>query len=243
MIQVPYIRECLSHLLMHGDYVIDKTGVKTIEIVNASFIASEPTIFGAVNEEYVQRELEWYDSMSLNVNDIPGGPPQIWAQVASRDGTINSNYGWCIYSNGNYEQFEKVVEELKKNPYSRRAVMIYTRPRMWMDYNENGRSDFMCTNTVQYVIRRDRLHAIVQMRSNDVVFGYRNDRAWQYEVLNRLQERLVLEGIDVEVGDIHWNVGSLHVYERHFYLVHHYIKAGETSITQKEYNERYASVV
>lgn len=243
MIQVPFIRECLSHLLMHGDYVTDKTGVKTIEIVNASFIANEPTIFGAVNEEYVQRELEWYDSMSLNVHDIPGGPPQIWAQVADRNGMINSNYGWCIYSKGNYEQFEKVVEELKKNPYSRRAVMIYTRPGMWMDYNENGRSDFMCTNTVQYVIRRDRLHAVVQMRSNDVVFGYRNDRAWQYEVLVRLQERLTLEGLEVEVGDIHWNVGSLHVYERHFYLVYHYTKTGKTSITQKEYNELYPSAV
>lgn len=242
MIKVPYIRECLSHLLMHKDFVTDKSGVKTIEIVNANFIANEPLIFGAVNEDYVQRELQWYDSMSLSVYDIPGGAPQIWKQVACKDGMINSNYGWCVYSKWNYEQFEHVVKELVKSPDSRRAVMIYTRPSMWDDYNHNGRSDFMCTNTVQYLIRKGRLNAIVQMRSNDVVFGYRNDRAWQLEVLTRLKDRLIAKGLEIELGDIYWNVGSLHVYERHFYLVDHYIKTAETTISKEEYDERYGTI-
>jgi len=159
--------------------VTDKTGVKTLEIMNASFIASDPLIFGSVNEDYVQRELEWYLSESLNVNDIPGETPQIWKQVSDRDGFINSNYGWCIFSSENNYQFYHAVTELENNPDSRRAVMIYTRPTMWGDHNENGRSDFMCTNAVQYMIRDGKVHAVVQMRSNDVVFGYRNDYAWQ----------------------------------------------------------------
>ena len=67
---------------------------------------------------------------------------------------------------------------------------------------------------MQYLIRDNKLHAIVQMRSNDVVYGYKNDFAWQETVLNELSSDL---GLDM--GDIHWNVGSLHVYERHFDLV------------------------
>lgn len=195
-------------------FVTDKSGVRMLEIMNASFIADQPTIFGTVNEDYVKRELEWYESMSRNVNDIPGGPPAIWQQVASENGEINSNYGWCIWSDANYAQYDNVVAELQKNPESRRATMIYTRPSMWLDYNRDGMSDFMCTNTVQYMIRHDRLHALVYMRSNDVVFGYKNDRAWQKHVLDRLCDEL-----GYEPGHIYWNVASLHVYERHFDLV------------------------
>jgi len=89
--------------------------------------------------------------------------------------------------------------------------MIYTRPTMWYDYNFNGMSDFMCTNAVQYMIRDGELIAIVQMRSNDVVFGYRNDYAWQKHVIDKLAAELNIIGTKII-----WHVGSLHVYERHF---------------------------
>jgi thymidylate synthase len=206
------------------------TGNTTIELIGASFIADEESIFGKVNWDYVHREEEWYNSMSRNVNDIPGGPPAIWSAVADSKGFINSNYGWCIYSFENglsnlglsdhqpYSptdcQYERTLNELKKNPESRRAIMIYTRPSMWMEYNVDGRSDFMCTNAVQYLIRDGALHAVVQMRSNDAVFGYKNDRAWQKHVLDKLAIEL-----NVPTGNLYWNVGSLHVYERHYNLV------------------------
>lgn len=210
-------------------------GSTTIEIINASFIADEDSIFGEVNWDYVQREEEWYNSMSLNVNDIPGGAPAIWKAVADKTtGEINSNYGWCIYSPDNVSpvieehrtpdgwmnQYKFALAELRQNPESRRAMMIYTRPSMWLDYNKGGRSDFMCTNAVQYVIRDGALHAIVQMRSNDAVFGYKNDRAWQQHVLEKLTSELNESRMEpLAVGNLYWNVGSLHVYERHYHLV------------------------
>ena len=209
--RVVHVREQFRLLKKFEDYVTDKTGVK---IINASFIADEPTIFGNRSEDYIRRELEWYESMSLNVNDIPGGPPKIWQQVADKNGFINSNYGWCIWSDENHRQYGNVMNELHKNPNSRRAIMIYTRPNMWTDYDLNGRSDFMCTNTVQYLLREDRLHAVVQMRSNDMFMGYRNDWAWQDHVL-----KLLANDLRVTRGNIYWNVGSLHAYERHFDLI------------------------
>ena len=211
--------------LMAEEFVTDKSGVKTIELLGASFIADEPTIFGALNEDYIGRELEWYESQSLNMNDIPGKVPEIWKQVADKDGLINSNYGWCIWSPANCDQYKKCRAELIANKDTRRAIMIYTRPTMHEDAFHNGRSDFMCTNAVQYLIRNNKMHCVVQMRSNDVWAGYRNDYAWQKHVLdllvadyNRLTES------KIHAGDIHWNVGSLHCYERNFWMVECYGK-------------------
>jgi thymidylate synthase len=205
-------------------------GSKTIEITGASFFADETSLFGSLNETYLSRELDWYMSQSLNVHDIIGGAPQVWKAVADADGMINSNYGWCVFSAENYSQYSHVVEELKRNPESRRAQMIYNRPSMWNDYNSNGKSDYMCTNCVQYLVRDGACHAVVQMRSNDAHIGYKNDRAWQSHVLNKLSNEL-----NVDVGQIMWNVGSLHVYERDFYLVHHYGETGEWKVTKKSY--------
>jgi len=196
------------------NFVIDKTGVKTIEIIGVNFHANEPMIFGTPNEDYIKREIDWYESQSLNVNDIPGKVPQIWAQVATPNGEINSNYGWCVFSKDNGYQYKNVFEELRRAPNSRRAVMIYSRPSMHVDYNREGMSDFMCTNVVQYLVRDNQLHALVYMRSNDVVFGYRNDWAWQDHVFTMLAEDLHLPK-----GKLIWSVGSLHVYERHFKYV------------------------
>lgn len=213
-LNVRSIREYFIYALEREEFVTDKTGVKTIEVIGAQFIADEPAIFGTVDESYVKREIDWYKSMSLNVNDIPGGTPAIWKQVADADGFINSNYGRCIWHQEYGYQYQSCYEELKKNPNSRRGIMIYTRPSMQWEYNQNGRSDFMCTNAVQYLIRGGQLYAHVNMRSNDVVFGYKNDKAWQDFVHQSLANDL-----GVEVGPMLWNVGSLHVYERHFNLV------------------------
>lgn len=210
-------------------------GNRTIEIIGASFLASDDALFGNVDWDYIHREEMWYDSMSLKVSDIPGGAPKVWQAVASKDtGEVNSNYGWTTYSPENGSQYTKVLAELKKNPESRRAVVIYTRPSMWEDYNKGGRSDFMCTNVVQYLIRDGALHACVQMRSNDAILGYKNDRAWQHTVQSRLAKDLGLP-----VGDLHWHAGSLHVYERHFFLVDHFIKTGEIAVSKARYRELY----
>lgn len=186
----------------------------TIEIVGSSFVADEPTIFGEPNEDYILSELEWYLSQSLNVNDIKPKVPKIWQQVADEDGLINSNYGYLMFSDRNGSQYHHVRNQLMVQPDGRRAVAIYTRPSMHTDWAHNGRRDFVCTNAVNYFIRNRQLHAVVQMRSNDVVFGYRNDYAWQRYVLERLAK-----DVDVAPGDIVWQAASLHVYARHYHLI------------------------
>lgn len=234
------IRNEFVRLLQNEEFIVDKTGVPVLEILAANFIADEEHVFGVVNSEYVSRELAWYKSMSLNVNDIPGEVPTIWKQVATPDGFINSNYGYCIYSGDNGYQFKNVVEELVKNPYSRRATMIYTRPSMHVDYNAGGKSDFICTWGTQHFIRNGQLVTKVNMRSNDLVFGYRNDFAWQKYVHDQLLQAINNRtGSVYGLGPIYWDVGSLHVYSSQFYLVDHYDKTGETSISKAKYKETY----
>jgi thymidylate synthase len=221
------IRDVIAAKYVRNEFVTDKTGARTVEIVGASFNADAPTIYGALNDKYIEQELDWYLSQSLLVADIGDPVPKIWKQVADSDGKINSNYGYLIFSEENHVQYDCVLNELLSCRDSRRAVMIYTRPTMHADYCAKGMSDFICTNAVQYLIRDGRLHAIVQMRSNDIVFGYRNDYAWQKYV----QDRLVRDyngclqdpSDEVTAGDITWQVGSLHVYERHFSLIEDYI--------------------
>lgn len=202
---------------LYGSGIISDNG--TVEMIGVSFIADEPAIFGEVNKDYVKREIAWYESQSLNVNDIEPPIPAIWKAVSDSNGYINSNYGWCIFSEENYNQYRNVLDTLKHDKYSRQANMIYTRPTMHIDATINGRKDFMCTNNVQALIRNDELHLVVNMRSNDVVYGYKNDYAWQKYVQTKLVNDLRNIYPELTLGDIHWQVGSLHVYPQHFHLI------------------------
>ena len=228
------IRTHFINELGNENFTIDKTGQKTIELIGASFIADEDAIFGTPNKMYIQQEIEWYDSESTNIYDINRGvdavgndmePPQAWLYTANKHGEINSNYGLLIYGEKYFEQYENALDELIKNPDSRRACMVYNRPSIWIEYAENGKNDFICTNAVTYYIRDGFLDCVIQMRSNDVIFGYRNDFAWQKHVRDTMVNDLnkltgsAFSGDVIKAGEIYWQVQNLHVYERHFDLV------------------------
>jgi thymidylate synthase len=210
------IRSYFINELKNQSFTVDKNGQNTIELIGASFTADEPAIFGTPNVDYINNEIAWYKSQSTNINDIyvdGREPPAAWKYSANKYGEINSNYGHLIWSKKYFSQYNNALRELRNNPDGRRATMVYTRPSIWLEFDEHGKSDFICTNAVTYYMRT-RLHAVVQMRSNDAVYGYKNDYAWQREVLNQLAA-----ATGVHPGTITWQVQNLHVYERHFGLV------------------------
>lgn len=216
----PYLK-ILYDKMINCEFKIDKTGVKIVEIRNCHINNLNPLQpFLKFNgretpKAYVEKESKWYNSCSLNIKGYVDDV-KIWQQVCDKDGFVNSNYGWCIYSKENYKQYNHVLQELKNNPSSRRATMIYNRPSMWVDYNQDGMNEFMCTYAVQYDITDNKLNAIVFMRSNDAIFGFYNDFAWQCEVYNKLYNDLEKIYSNLQVGVIDWNAASFHVYERHF---------------------------
>lgn len=192
----------------------DDTG--NVSIVAASFVATEPFIIREPNYEYVEREIQWYLSESLNVHDIPGKTPTIWEQVSDKDGFINSNYGWTTFSEENYSQFDKVVKELSENKASRQGVVIFIRPTMHEDSKRNGMHDFICTYCYNFKIEEDKLYMIVNMRSNDCVYGYDNDYAFANYVFDRMLEELQKTHKDLSKGCMFWRADNFHVYPRHF---------------------------
>lgn len=225
MMTVSDIRNHFKQEFEDSNFVTDRSGQKMIELIGASFIADEPAIFGTPSQSYIDAEIQWYESMSTNVNDIYKGKketPQAWQMTANPNGEINSNYGYLVWSDRFHNQFDRVVDELTSNPFTRRATMVYTRPSIWAEYNDNGKNDFICTNAVSYYIRDNKMHCVVQMRSNDVVFGYKNDYAWQKYLLNKVVDRYLDKNIfdDLEAGNIYWQVQNLHVYQRHFKLLY-----------------------
>jgi len=131
-------------LLESEIFVEDKSGTKMLEIINASLTLNPRNAViqlgpKKTNVEYCVKELKWYISESLSIlgymDDI-----KIWNEVCSKtpEKLVNSNYGWCIFSKDNGYQYKNCVNELMKHRHSRRAVMIYTRPSMWTDYNKDG---------------------------------------------------------------------------------------------------------
>jgi len=211
----------LSSKLENEDYVIDKTGSKLVEIINHQIKNLNP--LQPVLEfngrktpvKYCEKELKWYNSKNLNikgyVDDI-----KIWNDIADKDGFVNSNYGWCIYSKENYKQYDNCLNTLKNNKESRRAVMIYTRPSMQYDYKTDGMNEFMCTYGTQHFIRNNKLKTIYILRSNDGIYGWMNDWYWAANVHNKLYADLLQYYPKLEVGTVDWNAASFHVYARHF---------------------------
>jgi len=191
-----------------------------VELLGSCHRVSRETLFGKPNPQYVARELAWYNRQSFNINDFDGTPPAGWRAVASPDGLVNSNYGALLYSAQNGYQYAHVLDWLLREGNSgRRAQAIYTRPAIHEDAISDGRNDFICTNTVAYFLRDKRLHTVVSMRSNDVIWGYRNDVPWQMHVRDQLVDDLWLHGRDVQAGDMFWHAASLHLYPRHYNLV------------------------
>ena len=74
------IRSHFCSELFNENFTTDRSGMQTIELLGASFIANEESIFGKPNQDYIETELEWYESESTNINDIypDRDAPEAW---------------------------------------------------------------------------------------------------------------------------------------------------------------------
>lgn len=170
---IPIINKFYDKIIKE-DFVTDKTGCKIVELICEKIELNpfQPILDFSVrktNVEYCKKELEWYLSQDLSVKKI-GKNAKMWFQVCSRKKKVNSNYGWCVFSKKNYNQYDNCLRELINNKDTRRAAIIYNRPSMWRDYKQHGMNDFICTFYSQFFIRDNKLICIHSMRSNDFFF-------------------------------------------------------------------------
>lgn len=223
MTSVKDIRSIFINKLKREQFVLNKDKSKMLEIISANFIADEEVIFGKLNIKYAKKELDWYLSQSLNIGDMGELIPEIWQKIANKFGNIHSNYGTLIFSQRFYSQYATCLSELIKDPNTRRAIMVYLRPSIMNDCEMSLIDDVICTWGVSVFIRDNLLIYSVNMRSNDVIFGYKNDLYWHKFVHNKLLNDLSPIYSNLSLGPIYWHSDSLHIYERHFNLIESYI--------------------
>lgn len=168
------------------------------------------------NLKYAAAELIWYligdryDTSICNYGSM-------WSTLIQGDGGLNSNYGQTIFGDG---QFKWVVEELIRDPDSRRAVFIigdksYLRP----DVN-----DQRCCQFIQFLIRDGYLNCYVHFRSSDAVWGVTNDIFTLCEIMKYVWLSLTFYGYStLKLGYYHQRAISLHIYERHFEMINNLI--------------------
>ncbi|MBL9144110.1 MAG: thymidylate synthase [Verrucomicrobiaceae bacterium] len=158
-------------------------------------------------------ELLWYLSGSNKMEHIAYYLKK-YRDEAEDDGTVWGAYGPRLVSlHGKHNQIQNVCELLKINRTSRRAVVQLfdggdiANPHLL----ECRKKEIPCTCTLQFLVRKDRLHMFTSMRSNDAYFGLQHD----VFAFTMMQE-LVARAIGIELGSYHHFVGSLHLYDRDF---------------------------
>jgi thymidylate synthase len=155
--------------------------------------------------DYAEKEWEWYLSKNRDATEI-AKVAKIWYNHMDERGYVNSNYGWQWSRNN---QLEYAIKELKRDKYSRRAVISIYDGKEHTGYSK----DTPCTLSIQfyYTPDSDKLHMTVLMRSNDLWFGFCND-AYCFLKLHEL----VANSLNSEQGFYTHYAHNLHIYERHY---------------------------
>ena len=158
-------------------------------------------------EEYAAYEWDFYLKGDRDAEEI-AKRAKIWAQMFV-DGTteINSNYGWFWKYNN---QLDRVIQELRERPQSRRAIVIHYH----LDELDRYKYDTPCNDALNFYIKDGKLHLTVFARSIDLVYGFCND---QYTFANLME--LVAKELGLELGNMHWFITNLHIYPKHYNLL------------------------
>jgi thymidylate synthase len=118
--------------------------------------------------------------------------------------TIYGGYGSRLFDQRGHDQMRNVIDLLAVSPESRRAVIqLFNAEDIARRHKE-----VPCTCTLQFLLRRKRLHLLTTMRSNDAYIGLPHD----VFCFTMLQE-VVARTLGVELGTYEHFVGSLHLYD------------------------------
>lgn len=208
-----------------ADAPIDhRTGNKVI--YNASWRATNNSMIGERNEDWVRRELDWFALGSDLLADMEPLVPQAFQACAGHDGRVNSAYGHILFDDSSAPSlYTRALNTFfEEGLMTRHSVAVITDRDVHNLATYNGRNDFICTNVLNFMVdHKNRLHIIAQMRSMDAVWGYRADYSmWDY-VMDKMVADMNSEMIkywgEITRGDISFQVANLHVYPRHFDLL------------------------
>ena len=158
------------------------------------------------------KELLWiWQKKSNKISELDS---HIWDSWADENGTIGKAYGYQLgvkhkYPEGEFDQVDRVLYDLKHNPASRR---IMTNLYNHHDLNEMGLAP--CAYGLILNVTGNKLNAILNQRSQDMLTA-NNWNVCQYAVLVHMFAQVS----GLEVGEFVHVVADAHIYDRHIPLV------------------------
>ncbi|MBP3873406.1 MAG: thymidylate synthase [Lachnospiraceae bacterium] len=187
-------------------------------------------------------EILWiWQRKSNNIHDLK---PHIWDEWADKDGSIGKAYGYQmgvkhVYSEGLFDQVDRVLYDLKNNPYSRR---IMTNLYVHQDLHEMNL--YPCAYSMTFNVTRETVHpeadspaaldripdadehgerlvlnAVLNQRSNDVLTA-NNWNVAQYAILLMMMAQVS----NMVPGELVHMIADAHIYDRHVPLIRELIR-------------------
>lgn len=168
-------------------------------------------------------EILWiWQKKSNNVKDLNS---HIWDSWADEDGSIGKAYGYQMqvkhqYKEGMMDQVDRVIYDLKNNPYSRR---IMTNIYVHQDLHEMNL--YPCAYSMTFNVTKEKdsdkltLNGILNQRSQDVLAA-NNWNVCQYAVLLHMLAQVC----DMKVGEFVHVIADAHIYDRHIPMIEELIK-------------------
>lgn len=157
-------------------------------------------------------EVLWiWQKKSNNIHDLKS---HIWDEWADEDGSIGKAYGYQLgvkhqYKEGMMDQVDRVLYDLKENPYSRR---IMTNIYVHEDLHEMNL--YPCAYSMTFNVTDDKLNAVLNQRSQDVLAA-NNWNVVQYAVLLHM----IAQVSGLKAGELLHVIADAHIYDRHIPLI------------------------
>ena len=207
--------ELLARALHEGDERIERTGVGTRAVfghqMRFDLSAGFPLITTKkLHMKSIVHELLWFLSGDTNIKYLKENGVSIWDEWADENGDLGPVYGrqwrsWTAPDGRAIDQISRVIEEIKRNPYSRRLVVSAWNP---------GELDDMalapCHCLFQFFVAGGRLSCQLYQRSADIFLGVPFNIA-SYALLTEM----VAQVCGLEAGDFVHAFGDAHLYLNH----------------------------
>lgn len=184
--------------------------VKKFCIVNRYDLQKEFPIM-TIRKQYLKSaidEILWiWQKKSNKISELNS---HVWDSWAGEDGTIGKAYGYQLgvkhkYKEGEFDQVDRVLYDLKHNPTSRRIMTnIYT----FADLNEMNL--YPCAYSMTFNVSGDKLNGILNQRSNDMAVA-NNWNVMQYAALLMM----IAQVSGLKAGELVHVIADAHIYDRH----------------------------
>lgn len=181
-----------------------------------------------LSTSYACAEILWYLSGEKKIKRLAAYAPQ-YERFADDHGEAHGAYGFRIRKQYG-DLLGTVARLLKKTNHTRQAVIPIYQALDVLKAFDGDCPDIPCTISWQFILREQRLHMIVNMRSNDIWLGF------PYDVFAFTTIQKMLAGsLGCEAGSYHHKVGSMHLYERNY-------EAAKEANAEKHYSHERAQV-